>query len=158
MDHSLRTGICFGLTSAIITTLGLMVGLHSFTGSKSIILGGILTIAIADACSDAFGIHIAEESETIHTKKEVWISTLATFLTKFGFAMTFIVPVLVFDLNTAINVGIIWGVIMLTILSYSIAKMQHETPLKIIGEHVALALALIFVTHLIGDWITEVFG
>lgn len=157
MDHSLRTGICFGLTSAIITTLGLMVGLHSFTGSKSIILGGILTIAIADACSDAFGIHIAEESETIHTKKEVWMSTLATFLTKFGFAMTFIVPVLVFDLNTAINVGIIWGVIMLTILSYSIAKIQHETPWKIIGEHVALALAVIFITHFIGDWITEVF-
>ena len=158
MDHSLRTGISFGLTSAIITTLGLMVGLHSFTGSKSIILGGILTIAIADACSDAFGIHIAEESETIHTKKEVWISTLATFLTKFGFAMTFIVPVLVFDLNTAINAGIIWGVIMLTILSYSIAKIQHETPLKIIGEHVALALAVIFITHFIGDWVTEVFG
>lgn len=53
MDHSLKTGLSFGLTSAIITPLGLMVGLHSFSGSKTIVLRGILTSAIADACSDA---------------------------------------------------------------------------------------------------------
>ena len=53
MKDSLRTGISFGLTSAVITTLGLMVGLHSGTGSKLVVLGGILTIAIADAFSDA---------------------------------------------------------------------------------------------------------
>jgi len=34
MKDSLRTGISFGLTSAVITTLGLMVGLHSGTVSS----------------------------------------------------------------------------------------------------------------------------
>ncbi|UCE51174.1 MAG: hypothetical protein JSV31_18140 [Desulfobacterales bacterium] len=48
MQDSLRTGISFGLTSAVITTLGLMVGLHSGTHSKIVVLAGILTIAIAD--------------------------------------------------------------------------------------------------------------
>ncbi len=158
MDHSLKTGLSFGLTSAIITTLGLMVGLHSFSGSRSIILGGILTIAIADACSDAFGIHIAEESETIHTKKEIWVSTYATFATKFGFALTFMVPVLVFDLEMAIIIGVIWGMMMMTILSYIIAKDQKEPPWKIIGEHVAIAILVVVLTHFIGDWITEVLG
>jgi hypothetical protein len=61
--HSLRTGLSFGLTSGIITTLGLMVGLHAFSGSKLVVVGGILTIAIADACSDALDIHLAEEAE-----------------------------------------------------------------------------------------------
>jgi hypothetical protein len=42
---SLRTGLSFGLTSGIITTLGLMVGLHAFSGSKLVVVGGILTIA-----------------------------------------------------------------------------------------------------------------
>jgi len=55
MKDSLRTGISFGLTSAVITTLGLMVGLHSGTHSKIVVLAGILTIAIADAFSDALG-------------------------------------------------------------------------------------------------------
>ena len=31
MKESLKTGISFGLTSGVITTLGLMVGLHSGT-------------------------------------------------------------------------------------------------------------------------------
>jgi hypothetical protein len=54
MKDSIRTGISFGLTSAVITTLGLMVGLHSGTHSKIVVLAGILTIAIADAfiCND----------------------------------------------------------------------------------------------------------
>lgn len=157
MDHSLKTGLSFGLTSAIITTLGLMVGLHSFSGSRSIILGGILTIAIADACSDAFGIHIAEESETIHTNKEIWVATITTFVTKFGFALTFIVPVIVFELEMAINIGVVWGMVVLTILSYTIAKDQQESPWKIIGEHVAIALLVVSITHFVGDLITEVF-
>jgi VIT1/CCC1 family predicted Fe2+/Mn2+ transporter len=85
MKHSLKTGFSFGLTSGIITTLGLMVGLHSGTHSKLVVVGGILTIAIADAFSDALGIHISEESENKHTKKEIWESTISTFLSKFVF-------------------------------------------------------------------------
>ena len=46
MKDSLCTGISFGLTSAVITKLGLMVGLHSGTHSKIVVLAGILTIAI----------------------------------------------------------------------------------------------------------------
>ena len=42
MKDSLRTGISFGLTSAVITTLGLMVGLHSGTDPKIVVLTGIL--------------------------------------------------------------------------------------------------------------------
>lgn len=71
VKHSLKTGLCFGLTSATITTLGLMVGLHSFSGSKVVVIGGILTIAIADAFSDALGIHISEEAENVHAKREI---------------------------------------------------------------------------------------
>ena len=53
MNHSVKTGFSFGFTSAIITTLGLMVGLNAGTHSRLVVLGGILTIAIADAFSDA---------------------------------------------------------------------------------------------------------
>ena len=52
MEHSFRVGMSFGLTSGIITTLGLIVGLHSGTHSKLAVIGGILTIAMADALSD----------------------------------------------------------------------------------------------------------
>jgi len=74
MRHSLKVGFSFGLTSGIITTLGLMVGLHSGAHSKLVLIGGVLTIAIADAFSDALGIHMSEESENRHTTRETWES------------------------------------------------------------------------------------
>lgn len=63
MRHSLKVGFSFGITSGILTTLGLMVGLSSGTNLKLAVVGGILTIAIADSFSDTMGIHISEESE-----------------------------------------------------------------------------------------------
>jgi len=153
MKHWLRTGISFGLTSAVITTLGLMVGLHSGTHSRIVVLAGILTIAIADACSDALGIHISEEADNTHTAKQIWGATIATFLTKFLVAMTFVVPVLLLSLSTAIVVNLIWGMSILSVLSYIIAKSQGEPPWKIVGEHLLIAIVVIAVTHWVGDWI-----
>lgn len=153
MKDSLRTGISFGLTSAIITTLGLMVGLHSGTGSKMVVLGGVFTIAIADAFSDALGIHISEESENVHTVGQIWGATIATFLAKLIFALTFVVPVIFFPLGTAVIVSLVWGFSALTVLSYVIAKNAGEQPWKIIGEHVLIAAVVITITHYVGEWV-----
>ena len=158
MRHSLKTGLSFGLTSGIITTLGLMVGLHSGTHSKLVVIGGILTIAIADAFSDALGIHVSEESENKHTTKEIWESTIFTFAAKFIFAMTFVVPILLFPLTTAIVVSIVWGLSMLSIFSYYLAKDQKEKPWKVIGEHLLIAVVVIIITHYVGHWIGSTFS
>ena len=71
MRLSFKTGFSFGLTSAIITTLGLMVGLESGTQSKIAVLGGILTIAVADAFSDSLGIHVSQESQNQPTRQHI---------------------------------------------------------------------------------------
>lgn len=155
MRHSLKVGFSFGLTSAIITTLGLMVGLHSGTHSRLVVISGILTIAIADAFSDALGIHISEEAENTHTAKEIWESTISTFLSKFIFAMTFIVPVLVCPLTIAIMVSVVWGLSLLGIFSFYMAKEQKVNPWKVVLEHLAIALVVIIITHYVGCWISS---
>ncbi len=158
MKHTLKIGFSFGLTSGVITTLGLMVGLNSGTHSKLVVIGGILTIAIADAFSDALGIHISEESENIHTSKEIWESTIFTFIFKSVFTLTFIIPVLLFRLSTAIVVSVIWGLSMLCILSFLIAKEQKVGLWKVIAEHLIIALVVIVTTHYVGGWISSTFG
>ena len=158
LKHSLRVGFSFGLTSGIITTLGLMVGLNAGTGSKLVVIGGILTIAIADAFSDALGIHISEESENKHTPKQIWAATLATFFSKFIFALTFIVPVLIFDLATAIVISIIWGLTALCLFSYRMAREQNESSFKVIAEHLLIATVVIILTNYIGSKISSIFG
>ncbi len=155
--HSLRVGFSFGLTSGIITTLGLMVGLSAGTHSKLVVIGGILTIAIADAFSDALGIHVSEESEGRHTHKQIWAATLATFFSKFIFALTFVIPVLAFKLNTAVFVSIAWGLLALCIFSLKMAREQGKRPWKVAAEHLAIALAVIVITHYVGCWISFVF-
>ena len=156
MESSIIKGLSFGLTSGIITTLGLIVGLHSFTGSKLFIIGGILTIAIADSFSDALGIHISEESAKGKTK-DIWISTISTFLAKLVFSSVFIVPFLIFTLSLALITSVIWGLSILTILSYFIARNRNEKPWKIIGEHLLISIIVIIITHYIGNFISLIF-
>ena len=154
MKHSLKVGFNFGLTSGIITTLGLMVGLHSSTHSKLVVIGGILTIAIADALSDAMGIHMVEESENEHTAEEVWKSTFSTISFKFIFSSIFIIPVLLIELSKAIVISIMFGLYLLFMNSFIIAREKNANPWKIIGEHLIIAVLVIIATHYIGHFIS----
>lgn len=128
MKTAWKTGISFGLTSGVITTLGLMVGLHSGTHSRAIVIGGILTIAIADAMSDALGIHVSEESKNSGPTRLIWEATLATFAAKFLVSLTFVVPVIFGPLEHAIVMSIVWG------YSYSLcsafSSLEHKGLLR----------------------------
>ncbi len=157
MKHSLKIGLSFGLSSGVITTLGLIIGLHASTNSKSVIMGAIIIMAIADAFSDAMGIHFSEESENKHCRKEIWESTGATFLCKFIFSMTFIIPVLFLNLFTAIGVSIIWGIFLLIVFSLYLAKEQKISPKGVIVEHLIVISTVIILTHHIGLWVGRFF-
>ncbi|MFA5382010.1 MAG: VIT1/CCC1 transporter family protein [Candidatus Micrarchaeia archaeon] len=157
MKQSLKIGLSFGLTSAVITTLGLIVGLNAGTHSKLVIIGGIITIAVADAFSDALGIHISEESQKNNKDSEIWESTISTFICKFIFALTFLIPILLFDLSTAIIASIIWGLLVISILSYKISKTRKTNPWETIGEHLFIAMIVILITNFIGQLIPTIF-
>ncbi|MBU2568057.1 MAG: hypothetical protein KJ967_04740 [Elusimicrobia bacterium] len=157
MKHQLKTGLGFGSTSGIITTLGLMVGLHSGTHSRSVVISGILMIAIADSFSDAMGIHVSEESENTHTEKELWEATIYTFLSKLITPLLFIVPLLLFELSTAIIVSVIMGLSLLGFFSIYIAREQKKKIWRVVFEHLAVALIVVAITHYVGDWLSNKF-
>lgn len=158
MKTSLKKGFSFGLTSGIITTLGLIIGLNQSSNSRAVVIGGILIIAIADALSDALGVHISEESENHHSMKEIWESTFATFAAKFFFALTFVVPFLIFSLNTAVYLCVGWGLLWIIIMSYYIGKQQKDgKPILVVGEHLLITVLVIIATYFIGDWINKIF-
>ncbi|MCG8370404.1 MAG: hypothetical protein MJA32_07840 [Proteobacteria bacterium] len=153
-----RTGLFFGATSGVITTIGLIVGLHSGTQSSIAVLGGILVIAVADAMSDALGIHLAEESDPDTDSEHVWSATIATFLTKFVFSISFAVPLLLLPLGPAVIASVVWGMLVIVVLSYFLAKSQGGSPLLIIGEHVGIAVAVVVLSHYIGVSVAANFG
>ena len=158
MKHSFKVGISFGLTSGVITTLGLMVGLNSGTHSRLAVIGGVLTIAVADAMSDALGMHLSEEAHRKKTKGDIWESTFSTFISKLAIASSFIVPVLLLPLTSAIAVSIAWGFSLLSYLSFRIAKAKDEKPFPIIAEHIMIAASVIVITYFIGVFVSSYFG
>ncbi|MBR9681047.1 MAG: hypothetical protein GOU98_04485 [Candidatus Altiarchaeota archaeon] len=158
MNHSIKVGVSFGLNSGVITTLGLIVGLYAGTQSTLAVIGGIITIAIADAFSDALGIHVSEETEGIHTKSEIWQSTIATFVTKFIIAISFLVPVLILPLTEAVIASIVWGISLVAGFSYLVARNQNENAWKMILEHLTIAIFVIIVTYFVGIFVDSTFS
>ncbi len=157
MKTSLKIGMNFGITSGVITTLWLLVGLAAGSETKSIVIAGILTIAIADSFSDALGIHISQESDKKNSHKEVRESTIATFLTKFLFASTFIIPVLLLPLKWSVLVSALWGLSLIIYVSYKIAISHKENPWHSIKEHVFITIVVIFLTYITGISINKFF-
>lgn len=152
MKSSIKIGFGFGITSGIITTLGLIVGLDAGTKSKLAIMAGILVIAIADALSDALGIHIAKEYGEKSSERNVWVATISTFLSKFIFALTFILPFLFLEINHAVIVSIMWGFGLLSVFNIVLAKQRKINPFKVVGEHLLIATLVIILTYFVGSW------
>ncbi len=158
MKDGLWKGFGFGITSGVITTLGVIVGLHSGTHEKLAVLVGIIVLAVADALSDAIGIHISEEAENVHTTHELWQSAFFTFISKFCVAFSFIIPLQLLELNMAILVSVVWGALLISVFSYLMAKSQKQNPAKVIAEHVMIMLAVVVLAHYIGDFVHELFA
>lgn len=157
MRNAIKTGLNFWATSGIITTLGLIIWLAFGSESKIIVIWWILTIAIADSLSDALWIHISEESQN-QSHKSIWVSTIVTFLAKFLFTLSFVVPVLLFSLHLAILVSIVWWFFVVTLISYKIAKDRKENPWHTIFEHILITILVIVLTYFIWIWISKNFS
>lgn len=153
-----RTGIFFGATSGVITTLGLIVGLYAGTKSLVAVVGGIFVIAVADAMSDALGIHLAQEADPDSTGEHIWAATITTFLTKLIVALTFALPLLWLPLQPAVIVSVIWGLAVIMLLSFYLARVQQVSAAPVVGEHVAIAVVVVAVSHFIGRWVQHVFA
>jgi VIT1/CCC1 family predicted Fe2+/Mn2+ transporter len=155
--HQLNIAISFGLTSGVISSLGIIVGLHHL--QKLVIVTAIIIMAISDGLADAAGIHLSEEAEmeqekNKHTDKEGWLTTLLTLFFLVGVVITFVIPILIFPLGTAVFIAIGYGMLLLILLNYYIAKIKKVNPIKLILEHILLAIVLIIISNWIGNLIT----
>ena len=148
-DKSFRAGFGFGIASGVITTLGLIIGLYASTNSLKVVLGGIITIAIADSFSDAFGMHLSQEAQGTCTK-HIWLSSLFTFLFKFIITISFLPIFFITNIKTGIILDIIWGYILLVSFSYFLAKKTKNSPIKVILEHFAIMSFVIIATYYVG--------
>jgi VIT1/CCC1 family predicted Fe2+/Mn2+ transporter len=146
------TKFSFGSTSAIITNLALITGLDTLTHPKGSIIGGILVIALADNIADSVGIHIYQESECM-SDKEAWLSTSTNFLARLLTSLIFVILVIAFPIKLAAACSVVWGLALLAVLSYVIAKEREVPPYLVIFEHLGIAVLVIILSHFVGKLI-----
>jgi len=151
-DRPRQTRFSFGATSAIITNLGIITGLDTLTHPKLSIVSALLVIALADNLSDTFGIHIYQESEHIGTK-EVWISTLTNFSTHLLVSLTFIAMIIFLPIGPAVICSVIWGLLILTVMTYVISKQRKINPYPAILSHAIVAVVVVVASKIIGAFL-----
>jgi VIT1/CCC1 family predicted Fe2+/Mn2+ transporter len=143
-----------GATAAITTSMGLIAGLTQGEIAKTGIITGLLIVAIADNISDTLGIHIYKESEGA-TKQDINSYTYGNFIVRLLLAFTFVLIVLLFSSLTALIISSIWGLFLLTILSYLIAKSKKTNPSREIVWHLVVAMIIIVGSKLLGNLILK---
>jgi len=143
-----------GMTSAIVTSMGLIAGLAHGSNTRTSIIAGLLIFAIADNVSDSLGIHIYRESEGA-SKQEISSSTLGNFFMRLILALTFVVIVLLLPTNVAFIISSLWGLVLLTIMSYLIARAKKTNPFREVVYHLVIAVMVIIGSKLLGNFITD---
>ena len=123
---------------------------------KGPIIGALLTIAIADNISDSLGIHLYKEAEGCEGRLSL-LATALSFVSRLLVSFSFIAIVLMFSISKAIPAAIVWGLLLLTFISYLINKNRKNPSVLEILKHLLVAVAVIALSRYAGDLIAKHF-
>lgn len=147
--------LTFGITSGILTTIGVLTGVNSATDSRLSVIAAIIAIAVADSCSDAFGIYLSKISERGVSRKLALRYATGTLAAKFFFPLTFIIPILIFPLRVGVGIDVLWGLAALSLLSVEQAIVAQKSILKTVLRNIVLAELIVFLSTLVGSFISR---
>jgi hypothetical protein len=146
------TRVSFGGTAGIVTSMALLVGLDAAHAGKASVIGALLIIAVADNLTDSLSVQMYQESER-RERQEAILGTLTNFATRFLVCLTFVGIVALFWKH-AVAAGIMWGIALLSIMSYMIARGRSVSVFVEIAKHLGIAAIVIMASEGIGHWIT----
>lgn len=144
----------FGATSAVTSSLALMVGLNQIGVSGVGMIGALLVVGLADNIADSLGMHIYSESKL---KNHTRLNTITNYLTRLVLTVLLIAFVVLLPMLYAIIASVIVGLIVLAVLSYYIAKAHKLNPYRTVAEHLVVAILVLMVAQLIGSAIKALF-
>jgi hypothetical protein len=144
--------VSFGAVSAIVTSIGLIIGFGAAGISKTTIIAGLLIVGVADNLTDSLSIHIYQESEKLE-EHAAFGSTLGNFGTRLLISLSFVALVLVFSNTNAVLASLLWGGSLLTGLTWLVAESRGANVTAEIFKHLAVAVVVIAVSRAIGTLI-----
>ena len=140
----------FGATSAVTSSLALLIGLNQLGVSKLGIIGALLVIAFADNLADSLGMHIYAESRS---KGQTKLNTIMNYFTRLGLTLLLIIFVVALPMPYAMAASIILSLAVLAVLSYFIAKSHNLNPTRSVANHLAVTVLVMIASQFIGSTI-----
>lgn len=144
----------YGASSAIVTSMALIVGLDAATANAAAIVSGLLIVAFADNLTDSLSIHIYQESEHL-ASRQAFRATVTNFATRLAVSVSFVGIVLLLPGPAAVIAALSWGFVLLVGLTYLLARERQVAVLPEIGKHVALAIGVLLASRGIAAWISS---
>jgi hypothetical protein len=144
----------FGGTSAIVTSMGLIIGLGAAGGGTATTVSALLIAGFADNMTDSLSIHMYQESERLE-ERTAFRTTLTNFAARILAALSFVAIVLALPAESAQLAALLWGCLLLAAVSYALARERDVYPLLEVVKHLGVALLVIAASRLIGVWISR---
>ena len=144
--------ISFGGTAAIVTSMALITGLDAVGTAKSTLISALLIAALADNLTDSLSIHIYQESVRLD-EREAFIGTLTNFITRLLGSLSFVFIVAVFRPDVVVLVAVVWGMLLLGVLTYLLARERNVGILSEVIKHLVVAAAAIITSKVIAYFI-----
>jgi VIT1/CCC1 family predicted Fe2+/Mn2+ transporter len=146
------TRISFGSTAALVTNMALVTGMDAIGASRPTIVAALLIAALADNLTDALSIHIYQESERLEPR-EAFVGTLSNFAARLTVSLTFVSLVVLLPAALVVPVSIIWGTLLLTALTYLLARERQVSVAPEIGKHLLSAAAVLVISRGIAHYL-----
>jgi hypothetical protein len=149
--------VSFGSPAAIVTSMGLIIGLDAATATKAAVIGSLLIIGIADNLTDSLSVHIYQESERL-AERRAFATTIANYIARLAVTLSFVFLFLLLPGSAAIFGCALWGFFLLSGLSYGLAKARRVGAFGEIYKHAGVALVVIVISKVLGLGIQSVTG
>lgn len=140
------TGFSFGGTAAIVTSMGVIVGFSASTVAKGPIVSSLLIVALADNISDSLSIHLYQESENLDGRA-AFRATLTNFAARLVVSLSFVALVLVLPRNLLAGAALGWGMLLLGVLSYVLARARKVSTWREVAKHLLIAAIVVVVSR-----------
>ncbi len=154
-EHDGAQGMTFGVMDAIINVIGILIGL-GVVGNKATVILGILVAGLANSMGNAAGFHVSEETEGIHTRKEVWMSTFQAFIGTFSVTLLLLIPPFFMELFAGTIISLVMGISLLIGMGVFVGrrmKCNRKEIAHLAAEYTITGILVIIASYFLGSFV-----
>ena len=111
-------------------------------------------MAVADNLTDSLSVHVYQEAENLERQRALQ-ATAANFLTWLVVSSSFALLAWVLPADWVVGACLVWGLALLSALTYQVARVRNLDPGPEVGKHLAVIVLVLAISKRLGSWIFD---